>query len=325
MKEFLDTVTVGNCLELLPLLEDESIDCFLSDIPYGINLDEWDVLHNNTNSALLGQSPAQVGKSGFKRRGKPINGWSQADKQIPKEYETWCTQWASLLFPKMKEGASLFVFGARRTVHRAIVAFEDVGFVFRDMLAWEKPSAHHRAQPLSGILEKRGLPGEAEKWKGWRLGNLAPIWEPIAWFFKPYRITITDNVLENEVGAINIEACKVDGKSPTNLLRFDFAEDETRFHEAQKPVRLLEFLIQLTTRQGQIILDPFLGSGSTAVACKNLQRHFIGFEINHTYATLAEKRLQNALPNLSQVYHPQIRQLNLLEQPEKYTLPVTDA
>lgn len=291
MNRFLDTITQGDCLEYIPLLDDESIDCFLSDIPYGISLDEWDVLHKNTNSALLGRSPAQVGKSGFKRRGKPIRGWSSADRNIPQEYQEWCASWASQLYPKMKDGASLFIFGARRTIHRAIMAMEENGFLLKDMLVWEKSSAHHRAQRLSGVLENRGLHEEAEKWDGWRLGNLAPIWEPIAWFFKPYRITITDNILENELGAINLQDCQVGGKNPTNLLRFDFAKNETRLHEAQKPLALLEFLIRLTTRESQIILDPFIGSGSTAVACKKLNRRFIGFEINSDYVKIAQERL----------------------------------
>ncbi len=301
MKALLDTITVGDCLEHLPRLDDNSIDCFISDIPYGINLDEWDVLHNNTNSALLGQSPAQMGKSGFKRRGKPIRGWSLADRQIPREYQEWCARWASLVFPKMKDGASLFIFGARRTIHRAIVALEDSGFLLKDILAWEKPVAHHRAQKLSGILEKRGLIEDAHKWRGWRLGNLAPAWEPIAWLFKPYSYTITDNVLENEVGAINTAACQIHGRSPSNLLRFGFHPDEPRIHEAQKPVALLEFLIRLTTREGQIVLDPFMGSGSTAVACVNLNRHFIGFEINTDYVKAANARLARRQPQTTTV------------------------
>ena len=122
-QNYFNKVTLGDCLEHLPNLEKETIDLFLSDIPYGIGLDDWDVLHNNTNSAYLGQSPAQVGKSGFKRRGKPINGWSSADRNIGKEYQQWCLSWAALTFPLMKEGASVFVFGARRTLHRVINAF----------------------------------------------------------------------------------------------------------------------------------------------------------------------------------------------------------
>jgi site-specific DNA-methyltransferase (adenine-specific) len=289
--QYLNKIMNADCLEHLGNLEKETIDLFLSDIPYGIGLDDWDVLHNNTNTAYLGSSPAQEGKSGFKRRGKPINGWSSADRNIGKEYEQWCHSWSELVYPSMKEGASVFVFGARRTLHRVINAFEDSGFLLKDVLAWKKPSAHHRAQRFSNILEKRGLQEEMEVWEGWRLGNLAPIYEPIAWFFKPYKITITDNILKNQVGGINIDACKINGTSPTNLLEFGFASNEKRVHEAQKPVALIEFLIQLTTIEQQIVLDPFMGSGTTAVAAKNLNRQFIGFETNEGYASIGEQRL----------------------------------
>jgi site-specific DNA-methyltransferase (adenine-specific) len=291
--EFLNKITCGDCRELLPKLDKESIHLFLSDIPYGINLDEWDVLHNNTNSALLGSSPAQEGKNGFKRRGKPINGWSSADKNSGKEYEEWCYSWATQLFPLMKEGASAFVFGARRTLHRAINAFEDSGFLLKDVLAWKKTSAHHRAQRLNIVLKNRGLEEELQEWEGWRLGNLAPIYEPIAWFFKPYKITITDNILINGVGAINTEICKINGASPTNLLEFGFAENEEKYHEAQKPLALIEFLINLTTKETQIVLDSFMGSGTTAIASKNLDRNFIGFEIHEKYCEIGNMRLKN--------------------------------
>lgn len=290
--KYLNDITNADAREHLPLLENNSIDLFLSDIPYGIGLDDWDVLHNNTNSAYLGSSPAQIGKSGFKRRGKPINGWSSADRNIGREYQDWCFNWSSATFPKMKAGASAFVFGARRTLHRVINAFEDSGFLLKDVLAWKKPNAHHRAQKVSIVLERRDLLEEAESWEGWRLGNLAPIYEPIAWFFKPYKITVTDNILKNEVGAINTEDCKVNGSLPTNLLEFWFRENEERVHEAQKPLELIEFLIKLTTRENQIVLDPFCGSGTTCLASKNLGRNFIGIEINPGYVSLANQRLK---------------------------------
>lgn len=290
---YLDTITLGDCRTHLPSLQDDSIDLFLSDIPYGISLDEWDVLHNNTNSALLGQSPAQIGKAGFKRRGKPINGWSQADRNIGKEYQEWCASWAEATLPKMKKGASLFIFGARRTIHRVVNALEDSGFLLKDILAWKKESAHHRAQRISIVFDRRGLKEEAEAWRGWRLGNLAPVYEPIAWFMKPYTIggTIADNVIEHGVGAMNIEACLLNGSSPTNVLEFGFQQSEDRVHEAQKPLRLIEFLITLTTREGQTVLDPFMGSGTTAVAASRLKRRFIGFEIASAFHQASLARL----------------------------------
>lgn len=287
-------VVCGDAIKLLDQVKPDSIHLVLSDIPYGIALDEWDVLHANTNSALLGKSPAQEGKNAFKRRGKPINGWSSADRNISKEYQDWCYSWAKKLNPLVKEGGSLFIFGARRTLHRALVAFEESGFLVRDVLAWEKPTAHHRAQAISGILEKRGLKREAEEWDGWRLGNLAPKYEPIAWLFKPYQLTITDNVLKNGVGAMNIDDSLIEGKSPTNILRFGFDKNEGGFHEAQKPVALLEYLIKLVTREGQTVLDPFIGSGSTIVAAKNLNRKYIGFEIAESYCEIAKKRISGS-------------------------------
>lgn len=299
-EKYINKITCGDCREHLPSLDDASLDLFLSDIPYGISQADWDILHKNTNSALLGSSPAQSGKSGFKRRGKPINGWARSDRKMGQEYQAWCKDWSSAIFPKMKMGAFLFVFGARRTVHHVINAFEESGFLIKDMLVWKKPVAHHRAQRVSVVLEKRGLQEEARRWDGWRLGNLAPIWEPIAWFMKPYKIggTITDNLLENEVGAMHIEDCLVDGLSPGNILEFGFAKNELRIHEAQKPRQLIEFLIKLTTRTNQIVCDPFMGSGTTAVAAKKLNRQFIGFESNQIFYEKSLERLYSQDPTI---------------------------
>lgn len=316
--DYIDTITLGDCREHLSILADESIELFLSDIPYGIGLDDWDVLHNNTNSALLGQSPAQVGKSGFKRRGKPINGWSQADRNIGKEYQEWCAFWAEMVMPKMKAGASLFVFGGRRTIHRVVNAFEDVGFLLKDVLAWKKESAHHRAQRISIVFDRRGLKEEARAWDGWRLGNLAPAYEPIAWFAKPYRIggTIADNVIENGVGAMNVENCQIHGASPTNVLKFGFQSNEKKIHEAQKPLQLIEFLINLTTREGQTVLDPFMGSGTTAVAARRLKRHFIGFEIVPRFHAASLERLDRESGVLYSINTRHV-QATLFEKPRK--------
>ena len=76
----------GDCIEVMKKLQDNSIDIVITDIPYGIDFSDWDVLHNNTNSALGGYSEHQKNNTTFKRRGKPINGWSEADKRIPYEY-----------------------------------------------------------------------------------------------------------------------------------------------------------------------------------------------------------------------------------------------
>ena len=67
-----------------------------------------------------------------------------------------------------------------------------------------------------------------------------------------------------------------------------------RFHPAQKPIELLEQYILLHSNSSATILDPFMGSGSTAIACYNTDRNFIGMELNKDYYHIAEQRLEAA-------------------------------
>lgn len=291
----LNSISLGNSIELLKEIPINSIHHCISDIPYGISYDKWDVLHNNTNSALLGTSPAQqqAGKV-FKTRGKPLNGWSESDKRIPVEYYQWCKSWTDTLYQLLKPASSVFIFAGRRFAHRAICAFEDSGFIFKDMIAWNKEKAPHRAQHISKVFERRDDIVNAEKWKGWKVGNLRPIFEPILWFMKPYKIggTIADNIIENEVGAYN-EKIILDSFSqlPNNLINFHSLKSDTGLHPTQKPIELMKYLIQLVSIEGQTILDPFAGSGTTLLACKELKRNFIGIEQNKGYYEIAKQRL----------------------------------
>lgn len=297
----MSAVICGDSIKEIKKISDNSIHLILSDIPYGISFDEWDVLHNNTNSALLGKSPAQDKSSVFKTRGKPLNGWSEADKQIPLEYYQWCSKWAFEWLRVLKPGASCFIFAGRRYAHRCICALEDAGFIFKDMLSWQKDAAAHRAQNVSVVFDKRNDIINAEKWNGWKLGNLRPLFEPILWFMKPYAIgdTLTDNIIQNEVGGYNESAIK---NNPllnqgleicSNIIKCKAEKSDRGLHPAQKPIALMKYLIELTTIKGQTVLDPFCGCGSTLQAAKELDREYIGIEINPDYYNTVCKRLDN--------------------------------
>lgn len=285
-------VVCGDSVATLKALPDNSVHLILSDIPYGIGLDDWDVLHSNTNSALLGSSPAQQ-KAGavFKRRGKPINGWSEADAKIPQEYYEWCSRWAQEWLRVLKPGGSAIVFAGRRLGHRCIAALEDSGFNFRDQLAWIKPRATYRAQRLSIVFDRRGDMARAKEWEGWRVGNLRPVYEPIIWCFKPYKITIADNVVEHDVGAYNQEAFSRYFTEPDNAMECGLAPGEGGLHQAQKPVKLMRALIELTTRPGQVVVDPFAGSGSTVVAAMQTERQYLAIEQDSKLCKVIAKRL----------------------------------
>ena len=74
-------------------------------------------------------------------------------------------------------------------------------------------------------------------------------------------------------------------------------------HPAVYPARLIAEFLHLLTREGDIVLDPFIGSGSTAVACKMLNRRYIGFELNPEYCQQAQARLADVQPVLPQLFH----------------------
>ena len=285
-------IVCADSREYISRLPDESVDCVLSDIPYGIGLAEWDVLHENRNAAYLGASAAQksAGKV-FRRRRKPIKGWSSADREIPAQYYEWCSSWAAEWLRVLRPGGSAVVFAGRRLVHRCTGALEDAGFSCRDMLAWLRPRAVFRAQRLSVVYRKRGDLAEAKKWEGWRVGNLRPVFEPISWCFKPYAVTIADNVLDHGLGAMNADRFSSLTGSSDNVLRFGFEDGEGGLHEAQKPVALLQALIELCTIPGQVVLDPFMGSGSTAVAAARCGRGYIAIEQDSGLCDLARERL----------------------------------
>lgn len=296
MIDFTNQVVNLDSIKTLREIADSSVHLILSDIPYGIGAEEWDVLHDNSNSAFLGTSPAQI-KAGavFKKRGKPINGWSEADREIPKQYYDWCSTWAGQWLRVIKPGGSVFIFAGRRYAHRCITALEDAGFSFKDMFAWMRQKAPHRAQRLSVVYERRGDNKNAQEWEGWKVGNLRPTFEPVLWFTKPYKIgtTIADNVLAHGVGAFNEEAFLRYEKSTDNVLTSGFMPGESGLHPTQKPIKLMQAIIELATQEGQVVLDPFCGSGTTLVAAKNTGRKYIGFELNHEYFEIAESRLND--------------------------------
>jgi len=85
--------------------------------------------------------------------------------------------------------------------------------------------------------------------------------------------------------------CLLRGRRDHNILKFD--RTRNTLHPTQKPVDLLEFLISKFSDEGDLVLDPFMGSGSTGEACKNTGRHFIGIELDEKHFNTAKTRLKS--------------------------------
>jgi site-specific DNA-methyltransferase (adenine-specific) len=80
---------------------------------------------------------------------------------------------------------------------------------------------------------------------------------------------------------------------PTNILNIKNTNRSGLFHPTQKPVALMEYLIKTYTNEGETVLDFTMGSGTTGVACKNLNRDFIGIELDPEYFSIAKKRIND--------------------------------
>ena len=100
--------------------------------------------------------------------------------------------------------------------------------------------------------------------------------------------TLGNSVLFNNGG----DKTKI--KYPKNLVEFSNANKMNNVHPTQKPVALLEYLIKTYTLEGETVLDFTMGSGSTGVACKNLNRKFIGIEKDDKYFQIATDRINDA-------------------------------
>src|SRR3990167_4326770 len=121
----------------------------------------------------------------------------------------------------------------------------------------------------------------------WDREKLQIQWEPIFYAIKgkPARIEITKRKFElhNAVGDVWV----------TTTPQTNFNGDLKKQHPCQKSVKICEKAIELQSNKNDLILDPFMGSGTTGIACKNLNRKFIGIEISEEYCKIAKNRLQN--------------------------------
>lgn len=101
-----------------------------------------------------------------------------------------------------------------------------------------------------------------------------------------------NNILHTYIGNGGDKTKTYTEKLPVNVLEFNTVEKKV--HPSQKPVDLLKYLIQTYTIEGETVLDNCMGSGSTGVACKMLNRNFIGIEKDSKYFKIAEARIADA-------------------------------
>lgn len=84
-------------------------------------------------------------------------------------------------------------------------------------------------------------------------------------------------------------------KNPSTIIYFNTGRRQDLIHPTQKPTELFEYLIKTYTNEGEIVLDNCIGSGTTAVACINTNRNFIGIELDEEYYKIATERIESMI------------------------------
>lgn len=300
--EYLNKVTMGDSEELLEKLESNSIDIVITDPPYFLDkLDnEWNLneVNSTENQKTITSMP-----SGMK-----------FNKNKGVELYEWYSLISKKVFRVLKPGGFFFTFSSPRLYHRMACAVDDSGFEIRDAFIWLYTQNQPKAMSLNHIIDKRKKTKEKKEQlkkelDGWKTPQLKSCYEPIVMGRKPLDKNNLDNMLKHKVGLVNTNITTGDDMFPANVVSTDKIDcDIDRYfligkptkkekgsyntHKTVKPISICKHLMKLFMfNKDGVVLDPFLGSGTTAVAAKQLQRDFIGFEINEEYVEISNKRL----------------------------------
>ncbi|MCG8364185.1 MAG: site-specific DNA-methyltransferase [Pseudanabaenales cyanobacterium] len=205
-------------------------------------------------------------------------------------YEAWMTSWMTKLIRLLKPTASIYICGdwqSSTAIHRVIDSY----FIVRNRITWEREKGRGAKNNWKNCSEDIWFCTVSDKYT-FNLDTVKLKRKVIA----PYR-----DQKGNPKDWQDTRKGKFRITHPSNLwtdISVPFwSMPENTDHPTQKPEKLVAKLILASSREGDVILDPFLGSGTTSVVSKKLNRRYIGVEIDEFYCCLAEKRLELANQN----------------------------
>jgi site-specific DNA-methyltransferase (adenine-specific) len=304
MDEMINRVIYGDCIEMMKRIPTGSIDMVCTDPPYfldGLGSD-WnkESLDSKGSSAVVGNLPKGM----------------KFDKNQSKKFREFYEGVSREVFRILKPGGAFISFSSPRLYHSMTIAIEDAGFEIRDMLGWIYTQSQVKAFSQDHIIEKdkhltpSGKEALKETCRNWKTPQLKPAIEPMCLAVKPIEGRYIDNFQKYGTGLMNTsdETKTGEGFFPSNIITTDEIEEsmdrvflvskptkaekkEYNTHLSVKPLTLISHLIKLFTKENAIVLDPFMGSGTTALASIQSNRRYIGFDINKEYIQITERRI----------------------------------
>ena len=302
-KNFINKIITGDSIEVLSKIDDNLVDVVLTDPPYFL-----DKLDNNWNYETVSKKNNQYAI-------KSLPAGMKFDREQGKRFYTWYLEVSKEIFRVLKPGGFFFSFSSPRLYHRMASAIDDAGFEIRDAFMWLYTQNQAKAMGLDHFIEKIDTDEKTkkqikEKLEGWKTPQIKSCFEPISMAQKPTEQTYLNNILKHDVGLLNTNIKIGDNMFPANVFTIDSInglidkafllpkptkkeKGDYNDHKTVKPLAVCEYLIKLSAfSDDAIILDPFVGSGTTAVAAKKLGKRYIGIDSNERYVKIAEKRLK---------------------------------
>ena len=259
LDEVVDRTINQDAMTVLPWLPDDSVDLVFADPPYNLTK----TFNHNTFSAM------------------------SLD-----DYEAWLMAWLPQIQRVLKPSGSIYLCGDWRSsaaIHRVLNQF----FTVRNRITWEREKGRGAKRNWKNSSEDIWFATASNDYT-FHVDAVKLMRRVIA----PYRDKhgVPKDWQETSSGRFRLT-------HPSNLwtdLTVPFwSMPENTSHPTQKPEKLLAKIILASSNPGDVVLDPFLGSGTTSVVAKKLGRHYIGVEIEEEYGCLAEKRLARAEVDVS--------------------------
>ena len=245
----LNTIVMGDCIELLKKIPDSSVDLIFADPPYHLQL----------NSDLYRPNQTLV---------DAVN--DEWDKfESGEDYEIFCRQWLSQCYRILKDTGSIWVIGSYHNIYKVGYIIQNLNFWLLNDIVWVKTN------PMPNF-------------KGTRFNNAH---ETLIWATKSKASKFTFHYHSMKTSNDDLQM-RSDWTIPICSGEERIKVNGQKAHSTQKPAELLYRIIISTSNPGDIVLDPFSGSGTTAAVAKRLGRRFIAFEREEFYIEVANERLK---------------------------------
>lgn len=256
----LNQILIGDSIAHMNALPEKSVDVIFADPPYNLQI-----------GAEFGRQ--ELRRPNDSRVDGVDNDWDKLGSHA--EHDHFTSAWLQAARRVLKDDGTLWVIGSYHNIFRVGAKLQDLGFWILNDVVWRKTN------PMPNF-------------KGKRFTNAH---ETLIWCSK------------NEQGGkytFNYDAMKV--MNDDLQMRSDWLlpicsgserlrdEEGKKLHPTQKPEALLYRVILSSTKPGDVILDPFFGSGTTGAVAKKLGRNWIGLEREQTYANVAQKRIDAISP-----------------------------